>query len=125
MDNTNFIILMLICMIFLHIVDDYYLQQGVLANMKQKSWWEKNYSSKKYKYDYIVALIVHGFSWTFMIMLPAMIKGFFPVWLFVINWIIHSVTDHLKANMKKINLITDQMIHLLQIYFTWVICFVI
>lgn len=124
MNNTNFIILMLICMIFLHIVDDYYLQ-GVLANMKQKSWWEKNYSSKKYKYDYIVALVVHGFSWTFMIMLPVMIKGDFPVWLFVINWIIHSVTDHFKANMQKINLITDQMIHFLQIYFTWVICFVI
>ena len=31
----------LLTMIFLHIVDDYYLQ-GVLAKMKQRKWWEDN-----------------------------------------------------------------------------------
>ena len=34
-------IFMLLLMIFLHIVDDYYLQ-GILASMKQRGWWEKN-----------------------------------------------------------------------------------
>ena len=38
----------LIIMVFLHIVDDYYLQ-GVLATMKQKDWWIKNAPNKKYK----------------------------------------------------------------------------
>lgn len=31
---------LLLLMIFLHIVDDYYLQ-GILASMKQKEWWHK------------------------------------------------------------------------------------
>lgn len=31
---------LLLLMIFLHIVDDYYLQ-GILASMKQKEWWNK------------------------------------------------------------------------------------
>ena len=34
---------------------------------------------------------------------------------FVSNAIIHGIVDNLKANAKKINLITDQLIHLLQI----------
>lgn len=32
--------ILLLCMLFCHIVDDYYLQ-GWLASAKQKSWWEK------------------------------------------------------------------------------------
>ena len=64
-------VFILLAMIFLHIVDDYKLQQGVLANLKQKSWWQNQISYKKlYEYDYIPALILHGFSWAFMIMLP-------------------------------------------------------
>lgn len=59
----------LLCMLFLHIVDDYYLQ-GWLASAKQKSWWEKNSPDKLYKHDYLIALFMHSFSWTFMIMLP-------------------------------------------------------
>ena len=62
-------IFILIVMLFFHIVDDYYLQ-GILAKMKQKKWWKENANNKKYKYDYIVALICHSFSWAFMIMLP-------------------------------------------------------
>ena len=56
-------------MIFLHIVDDYYLQ-GILAQMKQKKFWKEQTPDELYKYDYIWALIMHAFSWTFMIMLP-------------------------------------------------------
>ena len=33
-------IFILLFMIMMHIVDDYYLQ-GILASMKQKSWWMK------------------------------------------------------------------------------------
>lgn len=116
----------LLFMIFLHIVDDYYLQ-GLLANLKQKSWWRvlSNYS-EKYKYDYIVALAMHSFSWTFCIMLPIMFINQFQMdrallFVFLLNAMIHGVTDDFKANRFKINLIQDQTIHILQIVFTFLI----
>ena len=56
-------------MIFAHIVDDYYLQ-GWLASAKQKKYWKENAPDELYKYDYIMALIMHSMSWSFMIMLP-------------------------------------------------------
>lgn len=114
----------LFLMLFLHICDDYYFQ-GILASMKQKSWWTKqeNYSDV-YQHDYIVALVEHAFSWTFMIMLPIMILYHFSftpfiMFFFLCNWIIHGITDHCKANLKAINLIQDQTIHVCQIFLTW------
>jgi hypothetical protein len=111
-------------MIFLHIVDDYYLQ-GWLASAKQRDWWKENAPQKLYKYDYIWALIMHSFSWTFTIMLPIAfhmqfaVDGLFVVW-FVANMIMHASVDNLKANVKVINLWTDQLIHLCQIILTWI-----
>ena len=117
----------LFCMIFLHIIDDYYLQ-GVLAQMKQRSWWTKQDGYRDlYKHDYLCALMFHSFSWTFMIMLPIMIQketaSTFLI-VFIVNMFIHGFIDDLKANKFKINLWTDQLIHLTQIVITWVICFV-
>ena len=118
----------LLSMIFLHIVDDYYLQ-GWLASAKQKYWWEENAPDKMYQKDYLVALLMHSFSWTFMVMLiPSLHSIFFAgIWcmlpLYIVNIIIHFVVDDLKANRKKINLIEDQFIHLLQITATWFVCF--
>ena len=63
------ILFVFILMIFCHIVDDYYLQ-GWLASAKQKQWWKDNAPDKLYRFDYIWALIMHSFSWSFMIMLP-------------------------------------------------------
>ena len=40
---------------------------------------------------------------------------------FMLNVIIHGVIDDTKANKFKINLITDQMIHLVQIIVTWIL----
>ena len=37
---------------------------------------------------------------------------------FVINAAIHGYVDHLKANRHKINLVTDQLVHLAQILVT-------
>lgn len=113
----------LLSMIFCHIIDDYYLQ-GILASMKQKSWWEENAPDKLYKNDYIMALIMHSLSWAFMIMLPLAIYNSFNIgWLFVIvfvvNALIHGCIDNLKANKRKINLIQDQMIHIAQIVITF------
>ena len=115
----------LLFMIFFHIVDDYYLQ-GVLAKMKQKGFWNAIVKNGLYKNDYIVALVMHAFSWAFMIMLPIAYKisfvltPFFAI-SFVCNLCIHAITDHLKANKQVINLIYDQTIHITQIVITYIV----
>ena len=110
-------------MIFLHIVDDYYLQ-GILAQLKQKKFWKEQAPDELYKYDYIWALIMHAFSWTFMIMLPLIfVSPISPAFyvIFVVNLAIHAYVDNLKANKHKINLWQDQLIHLAQIILTFII----
>ena len=110
-------------MIFLHIVDDYYLQ-GILAQMKQKKFWKEQALDELYKYDYIWALIMHAFSWTFMIMLPLIfVSPISPAFyvIFVVNLAVHAYVDNLKANKHKINLWQDQLIHLAQIILTFII----
>jgi hypothetical protein len=111
-------------MIFAHIFDDYYMQ-GILASMKQKSWWQANASDAMYRFDYVAALLAHSFSWAFMIMLPIVFAYEFGIATHVYcialfaNMFIHAIVDDLKANKKKINLIVDQSIHILQIVVTW------
>ena len=122
-------ILLLLTMIFLHIVDDYYLQ-GWLASAKQKSYWEQNAPDELYKHDYIMALFMHSFSWAFMIMVVPSVytlinttntnnASLVIALFFLINLCIHMVVDNSKANLKKINLVQDQLCHLVQILVTW------
>ena len=59
-----------------------------------------------------------------MIMLPPTIAlmvtgGIWKPVLLIVNLMIHMFVDNLKANEKKINLIQDQIIHVIQIIFTW------
>ena len=120
--NTLFLVL---SMIFCHIVDDYYLQ-GWLASAKQKKYWQDNATYKMYRYDYIWALLMHSFSWSFMVMLPIAFLLSFDVnvlfgSVYAFNVAIHAFTDDLKANKKKINLWVDQIIHLTQIVITAII----
>ena len=121
--NTLFVIL---CMVFLHIIDDYVLQAPCLSKLKQKSYRQENAPEKKYKYDYIMALIMHSISWAFMIMLPIAyykpwcVNGLFAI-VFAFNVAVHAIVDHLKANAKRINLWHDQLIHMLQIALTAVL----
>lgn len=127
-------ILILFIMLFLHLVDDYYLQ-GILASMKQKKWWEEQTIDPKYKNDYKIALAEHAFSWTFMIMLPAMVSIFYNksyyestmvyTFCFILNCIIHGIVDDLKANKLKINLVQDQLIHIVQVIVTWFLIFIL
>lgn len=125
-------LLILISMIFCHIVDDYYLQ-GWLASAKQKEWWEKNAPQKIYKHDYIVALFMHSFSWSFMISVPLFLYSILVAgaqnkdisyisFLMVLNLICHMIVDNMKCNQKTINLIIDQSIHILQIICTFRCC---
>lgn len=123
MEDLGLKFLLLLTMIFCHIVDDYYLQ-GWLASSKQKSWWEKNSPEDMYKHDYLAALFMHSFSWSFMIMLvptiyTVIVGGVWSPFVFVTNLIVHMVIDDLKANRKKINLVQDQSIHMIQILATW------
>lgn len=116
-------LILFLSMIFMHIVDDYYLQ-GILAQMKQRTWWRENWPQEQYKHDYIMALIEHAFSWTFMVHAPIFLWmviynvsksiGYVMI-IFLCHVIIHVVTDDAKANFYNINLIQDQLIHLFQI----------
>lgn len=123
MNNYFFLLLM----VFMHVIDDYCLQ-GILASMKQRDWWKANAPASLYKYDYIIALFMHSFSWTFMVMLPIafhlnfVIGAKFVVFFFG-NLLIHGLIDDLKANRKAINLCVDQSIHMLQIAITWIAFF--
>ena len=113
-----------LAMIFMHVLDDYGLQARCLSSLKQKNWWKehKDYLPS-YRYDYIVALLMHSFSWTFMIMLPIALRMGFDLTIpfgiaFALNLAIHAAVDDLKANRKKINLVVDQTIHIVQILAT-------
>lgn len=117
MMNNIFVVLF---MIFMHILDDYKIQAGVLAYLKQKEYWRENAPKKMYRFDYIAALAMHGFSWSFMVMLPIAIVNHFDVdsvffVVLILNAFIHSVVDDLKANRGVLNLCQDQFIHIVQI----------
>lgn len=114
---------LVLSMVFLHIVDDFCLQPIILNKLKQKSWWEQNAPNPLYRYDYIMALLMHSLSWCFMTMLPVAYSMNFDITgkfllAFAVNTLIHGLTDHIKANKGWINLITDQGIHLVQIAIT-------
>ena len=118
----------LFLMFFMHIVDDYYLQ-GILAKMKQKRWWEENVNNSKCRYDYIIALIMHSFSWAFLTLIPiALYIQSLYIWICIallLNAIIHCIIDDLKANKLRINLIVDQAIHIIQLIITWIVFVII
>ena len=112
-------------MVFCHTVADYNLQ-GWLASAKQKSYWEENASESMYRYDYIMALIMHSISWASMIMLPLMIYQLYTAnslimtfIIFAVNIFLHAQIDNMKANAKQINLIQDQLMHLAYIFGSW------
>lgn len=113
-------------MLFAHIVDDYYLQ-GKLCDLKQKKWWKDNVENFWfYENDYKFALFVHGFSWSFVVMIPIYIfmNGNITVPIliaFLANAVIHAIIDNEKANNFRFNLIQDQVFHIVQIFMVFVI----
>ena len=117
----NRIVLVLVMMILLHFIADYTLQ-GWLAQGKQKTYWQPY--DKKYKYDYVPALICHSLYWSILITAPILYYSWsYMNWYWIVipvNAILHYIIDDLKANKLKINLITDQLLHLIQIVLTWV-----
>lgn len=116
----------LLAMLFCHILDDFKLQNPVLRDLKQRSWWEGQPGMKpKYRNDYKIALALHGMSWAFMVMLPIMVWKQFDVGVgFVLMWAIqatvHAAIDDTKANQGRISLVQDQLLHLCQVASLWV-----
>lgn len=120
-----------ITMVLLHILEDFHLQ-GILANMKQKSWWQSEciklgitYDSSKYRHDHTISLIIHALENSIFITLPLIADGlattfttipnnsFFIGWAFIIfaNTVVHAIIDDFKCNSKGINLVVDQILH--------------
>lgn len=116
------IVFVFLLMIWLHILDDFHLQ-GILANMKQKSWWLNHPEYEPmYQNDYKICLIIHAFSWSFLVHLPGLLivniqdpKYCFIGISVIIHCIIHAIVDDCKANKRIINLVTDQAVHFVQI----------
>lgn len=126
---------LLAMMIVLHIFADFHLQ-GILANMKQRRWWEKqecefvnemtDLGADRVDWiscdnDYIPALLLHAFEWSFIICIPLMWFIGFDWSIFValiINTVLHAYIDHMKCNAFQINLIEDQLLHFAQILLT-------
>ena len=125
-------IFLLLSMIFCHILDDFCFQ-GWLASAKQKEWWEKNAPEPLYRFDYICALIMHSASWSFVITVPLKVystamhfgNGWILAIMFLVNVAIHAIIDDLKANKKKINLVIDQSLHIIQILITFTVYYFI
>ena len=131
--NESLRVIVYLAMIAAHIFADYNLQ-GILATMKQKSEWLKydGHDDNMNKYDYKAALFAHSFMWTFVIFIPIIISNYltnsgyyvnlclFAI-IFASNVIIHYETDDAKANKHIISLITDQIIHMIQISATYLI----
>ena len=122
--NTIYILLF---MIFMHIIDDFKFQ-GIMASMKQKSWWEKQEGyNDKYRFDYIPALLCHAFSWSMMIHLPIFVYFNFDmgdrwdlfIFMIISQCLFHAFVDNAKANWKAINLVYDQGAHFFQICLSW------
>jgi hypothetical protein len=111
-------------MILLHVIDDFHLQ-GILAKMKQKAWWKKQEGYKPmYENDYQTALFIHSLSWSIFISLPLFFVTVNMLALNIsifVNAAIHYIVDDLKCNKLKISLSTDQCIHFVQIFLTWLV----
>lgn len=107
-------------MVFLHIIADFLVQNDVLIKLKQKKTWEEYNESGRYTYDYIPALLAHSFSWAFITFLPLLYYKNIILYCItiIVNTVIHAYIDDLKCNKFKINLIEDQLFHLIQISMT-------
>lgn len=116
---------LVLAMMLAHFVADFTLQ-GILADLKQRRWWQKKVQGdldrSKYRDDYIVALFVHSMYWSACVVAPFAFTGYVGTtcWsvLFAINSVIHAGVDHLKANERDLNLVQDQCIHGVQLVVT-------
>ena len=118
--------IILLSMIFAHVFADFKFQGDFMATYKQKKSWLpyiNDKEGKKYEHDYIVVLLVHSFSWAFITYLPLLYYEcyWYYIFLVILQTPIHAYVDHVKCNKLKINLITDQALHLVQIVIPFIL----
>lgn len=128
LDAIGSALFLLTCMFFMHVVADFNLQ-GIMASMKQKDWWKKQegYDKELNEKDYKFPLFWHSLQWSFCIMLPLFVANglkidFFSLIFFCLNIYCHYMVDNAKANGHYVNLVTDQIFHVLQIVGTFICC---
>lgn len=117
--------IILLSMIFAHIFADFVFQNNFMATYKQKINWVEYVSASNglYKHDYIVVLFVHSFSWAFITYLPLLYYECYLYYaiLVILQTPIHAYIDHIKCNLLKINLVTDQALHLVQMVLPFIL----
>lgn len=130
---------LLLLMVLAHIVEDFHIQ-GIMAQMKQKSWWYDQFAKASYEQpdrdmgdimgtygrDYLVALFLHGLEWAICVSIPVIFYQDFALstyMLFAITAmaVMHAVIDHLKCNLYTINLVEDQAFHIMQVFVLWAV----
>ena len=128
LDAIGNALFVLASMFFMHVVADFNLQ-GIMASMKQKTWWQKQeeYDEEDNGKDYKFPLFWHSLQWSFCIMLPLFIADNLKINVvglifFCLNICCHYIIDNAKANIHCINLVSDQFIHILQIVGTFICC---
>ena len=106
-----------LCICFLlHVIADFNLQ-GMLGDLKQREWWQKNYPDPKYAGDYRVAGTIHALAWAILTFLPFCQSPWYALAV-AVNAPIHYFVDDAKANRHLISLCEDQTIHSMQIVCT-------
>ena len=113
--------LFLICTL-LHFIADFNLQ-GMLGDLKQREWWQKNYPDHKYDRDYRVAGTIHAFAWAILTFLPFCQSPWYALAV-AVNAPIHYFIDDAKANKRLLSLYNDQSAHILQIVGTAAFLFI-
>jgi len=125
--------------LLLHFIADFNLQLGAgLDKFKSVDWWRKimgetiwgtaDEQFRKYKHDYKVAMAIHSVVWALVTFAPC-------IWLctsakamlsiLAVNAVAHYYIDNLKANRYRLNLVQDQILHLLQVgasFFAFRLC---
>lgn len=78
------------------------------------------------RYDFLMGLFLHSFSWTFMVTIPIMVTNYYRLnevrfgMIFVANLLLHMAVDDMKSNKLVVTLLLDQTIHLLQIFLIFI-----
>ena len=112
-----------LCLCFLlHVIADFNLQ-GMLGDLKQREWWQKNYPDPKYSGDYRVAGTIHALAWAILTFLPFCQSPWYALAV-AINAPIHYFIDDAKANKRLLSLYDDQSAHVLQIVGTAAFLFI-
>lgn len=118
----GFYIHLLLSMFMGHVIGDSVFQTSSISLKKRESYW-KSYGNYK-RYFYIFYLLVHSFIWSSTIHISLLIilgvKYFNKILIsYIVNILLHSIIDDMKANRKLFNLIVDQFLHSLQILLTF------